>query len=71
LALYDKVIAIDPQNSAAHYNKASILAGQGKYLDAIGPLERAIASNGDDPDMHYALGNCLIAVGQTEYAITA
>jgi tetratricopeptide (TPR) repeat protein len=71
LSLYDKVVATDPKNGAAHYNKASILAGQGKYPEAIASLEQAIALNAGDPDMHYALGNCLTSIGRSEDAVAA
>ena len=71
LALYDKVIASDPRNGAAYCNKAAILAEQSNYLDAIGTLKQATAFNVDDPDIQYALGNCLTAVGRTEDAADA
>jgi hypothetical protein len=47
------------------------LAGQGKYGDAIGVLEQAAALAGDDPEIHYALGNCLTSVGRMDDAANA
>ena len=40
LALYNQVIVGDPRNGAAYCNKAAILAGQGKYVEAISALEQ-------------------------------
>ncbi len=71
LALYNQVIVGDPRNGAAYCNKAAILAGQGKYVEAISALEQAAAFNADDPDVHYALGNCLTSVGRTDDAVQA
>jgi tetratricopeptide (TPR) repeat protein len=71
LGLYDKVIALAPHNGAAYCNKAALLASQGKYTEAILCLEQAVAFNQIDPDIYYALGNCLTAAGRTGDAIQA
>ncbi len=71
LALYDQAAILDPGNVAAYCNKAAIQAAQGKYEDAKGTLGRAIPFGPEDPDIHYALGNCLTALGRLDEAIDA
>jgi tetratricopeptide (TPR) repeat protein len=71
LVLYDQVTISDPKNTAAYCNKAAIQANQGKHEDAKNTLEKAIPFSPEDPDIHYALGNCLTTLGRLNNAIDA
>ncbi|HQS31389.1 MAG: hypothetical protein B7X59_00495 [Polaromonas sp. 39-63-203] len=47
LALYDKVLAIEPENSFALSSRAAVLQKMGRFDSARGDLERALAAGAD------------------------
>lgn len=48
-ALLDRAIALDPSNAKAHILKAQVFEKQGRYADQLKELDRAKASDTNDP----------------------
>ena len=58
------ILEIDPANTAAWNNLASLLSESGRNVDAEAAYRKAIALNPDFPDFHSNLGNLLRATGR-------
>jgi len=59
-AAFRKVLELEPENTEAHYQLATILVGQAKTAEAISMLETYVGMTGQDPG-NLATANSLIA----------
>ena len=69
IAGYDKVLAKDPSNSSALYNKALALHRSGDFKGAQATYEAALKANPDDLDAALNLGAVKKEVGDNKAAI--
>ncbi len=69
IAEYRKAIALDPDNSVAHFWLGYALAREGNYDEAISEYRRVLALDPRNPSGHMRLGNALAAKGDYEGAI--
>jgi protein O-GlcNAc transferase len=63
-----RVIAIQPNNSAAHYNLGIALLQQGDTWNAASSFSEASRLSPDRPEIHFYLGNTLMQLGQYDRA---
>ena len=56
LGFYDKIIALDPNNTDAHFNKGLVYANQKNYNDSIKCFEKVIELSPNYPYAYYSLG---------------
>ncbi len=69
VAHYERVLALKPDNVAAHNNLGLMLMAQGKMDQAVAHYERALALNPDDAPTHYNLGLARAAQGKVDQEI--
>src|SRR5215207_669911 len=67
---YDKVLAIDGNDTGALVNKGLVLDDLGQYQEAITYYDRALAIDGNDTNALVNKGNALNILGQHKEAIT-
>jgi TolB-like protein/DNA-binding winged helix-turn-helix (wHTH) protein len=65
----DKAIALDPENSEAHYIRARLHEERGEWEQAIQRFDRAIELNPSDSNVLNATSSPLLYVGRTDEAI--
>ncbi len=70
-ALYRKVVAMEPDHSAAYCNLGAIFATQGNFGEAVGILQAAANARPRDPEIQFNLGNALTAMGRLDEAMAA
>ena len=68
LALYQKVIAIDPKHAAALNNLGNIYRGRGRLDDAFTTYQTGLASTPDDPFLLNNYAEALVLAGKFEEA---
>ncbi|KAL3503133.1 hypothetical protein ACH5RR_037582 [Cinchona calisaya] len=68
LSLYDKAIAISPDNSAYHCNRAAALISLKRFSEAVRECEEAIRLDPGYVRAHHRLGSLLLSLGQVENA---
>ena len=66
---FEEAIRIDPGRVNAHYNLASLLAGQNQHEKAITHLQSALAVEPNDTSVQFLLGSELVKVGRCREAI--
>lgn len=69
LALYDRVLSLDPRNVGALERKVFVLTGQGRRDDALSTQERLIALEPEDTRRRVVYADLLLAAGRQEAAI--
>ena len=69
LSFYDKLLALDKENSDAYFNKGLVLANQKNYDDSIKCFERVIQLTPDYPYAYYSLGMAYEKKGDKSKAI--
>jgi tetratricopeptide (TPR) repeat protein len=62
---------VDPMLQASYYSLGSIAMQQGKPVEAITQLEKALAIKRSDADSLYLIGTAYVATGETKKAETA
>ena len=70
-ALYRKVVALEPDHSAAYCNLGAISAAQGNFEEAVGILQAAAGARPHDSEIQFNLGNALTAMGRLDEAVAA
>jgi Flp pilus assembly protein TadD len=68
IALYDGIVALNPNIPEAHNNRGAALAGLERFEDAVAAYRRAIALKPDYADAFNNLGNALCEIGKLEEA---
>ncbi|XP_073143719.1 TPR repeat-containing thioredoxin TTL1-like isoform X2 [Henckelia pumila] len=68
LSLYEKAIAISPDNAAYHCNRAAALIGLRRLPEAVKECEQAIKLDQGYARAHQRLGSLLLRLGQVENA---
>jgi tetratricopeptide (TPR) repeat protein len=68
-ALFSHALAIDADNSYAHYIVATTLSNAGNDANALPHYERALALDPSDPMFHYRYAGALNRLGQADEAI--
>lgn len=68
LSLYDKAIAISPENAAYHYNKAAALIGLKRLGMAVRECEEVLRLDPGYVRAHHRLGSLFLCLGQVENA---
>jgi spermidine synthase len=69
IALYERVLALDPENAEVHAELGLILFNQGQVQQAMDRSRRALQFDPDLPAAHNNLGACLFATGRADEAI--
>jgi tetratricopeptide (TPR) repeat protein len=69
VSLMTHAIACTSNNYLAHDNLGAVLATQGKMVEAVEHLERAVRLRPGYADAHYNLGTALAAQGKTNEAV--
>jgi tetratricopeptide (TPR) repeat protein len=64
LTAYRRVIALNPNNAAAHYRLGTVLMNRGQLDDAVASLDRALARKPEFAEAHCNRGLCLLRKGQ-------
>lgn len=64
----DVALKLEPQLREANALLGKILTKQGKYHEALAPLERAVASDPNDPLTRYMLARLYVQLGRNEDA---
>ncbi|MGA1369458.1 MAG: tetratricopeptide repeat protein, partial [Blastocatellia bacterium] len=64
----EKAIALDADSFAAHYGLGRLLAREGKMVEALPHLKRALALN-PTPETHYLVGRAYLDDGRLELAL--
>ncbi len=67
-AEFQSLLALVPNDTDVLLGLASVLAGQQRFADALGVLDRAIAIDGKRADLHAARGRALRALGRRAQA---
>ncbi len=62
-------LSVNPHDVAAHNDLGRLLAGQGKFKEALPHMEAAIARMDESAETNYFLGLCLLHCGQSESGI--
>jgi glycosyltransferase involved in cell wall biosynthesis len=70
-ALYQEVLAIDPNLAIAHYNLGILYRLQNNFVSAIEHYEIAIGLTPENPNIHQNLGVVLMKVGQIPESLEA
>jgi tetratricopeptide (TPR) repeat protein len=68
LADFDRVLARFPKDRFVLNQKARVLYLAGRYAEALPPIDKVLASDGEDLGAHYNAMLCLKALGRTEEA---
>lgn len=68
LTLYDRAIAISPANAAYRSNRAAVLTGLGRVVEAVRECEEAVRLDPTYGRAHQRLGSLLTRLGQLEVA---
>jgi protein O-GlcNAc transferase len=71
LAWMDRAIAGAPNNAAALYNRANVLAGVGRFADAAAGYDRVVAIKPDHAGAYFARGNTLMSLKRVDEAIAS
>jgi O-antigen ligase/Flp pilus assembly protein TadD len=71
LALFDRMLALDPDDHRAHYGRAEILAGRGAVWPALHELRLAVALDRANAFYQYRRGVLAAKVGSYPEAATA
>ncbi len=61
-----EAVQLDPTHASAHANLGKLYRKQGKFADAAGAFEQAIATSGDAPDASYAYELGLVQVAMAD-----
>lgn len=69
LSFYDKLLAMDKNNTDAYFNKGLVLANQKNFDDAIKCFERVIQLTPDYPYAYYSLGMAYEQKGDSSKAL--
>ena len=69
LASLDEVLADDPENAEALYQRAELLLNQGKINQALSSIRQAIGLESDNPDYRLTSARALLAKGQNREAV--
>jgi tetratricopeptide (TPR) repeat protein len=69
LALYDAVIASDPQRGSAHFNRGLVLQALNRADEALESFDRAIALEPDKGDAHYGKAVTLRRMNRLKEAV--
>jgi tetratricopeptide (TPR) repeat protein len=69
IALFDKALAIDPNNTAALNGKGNALSSLGKYNASIALFDKELAINSTDTHALYNKGNALSSLGKYNASI--
>ncbi len=64
-----KLLKVDPKNHDAALSVSQLLSADGKYSEAAGVLENAVASSPDSSSLQLALGTAYLKSGQAEKAV--
>lgn len=68
ISLFDKAIALNPQNASCHHNKAAALSSLGRITEAVEECLKAVSCNPAYIRAHYRLGNLYTRMGQVDDA---
>ncbi|PIN16564.1 Thioredoxin [Handroanthus impetiginosus] len=68
LTLYEKAIAISPNNATYHFNRAAALMGLKRLVEAVKECEEAIRLDPGYVRAHHRLGSLFLSLGQVENA---
>ncbi|KAJ4980563.1 hypothetical protein NE237_031400 [Protea cynaroides] len=68
LSLYDRAIAISPDNAACRSNRAAALAGLGRLIEAVRECEEAVRLDPGYGRAHQRLASLHLRLGQAENA---
>lgn len=60
LSLYDKAIAISPENAAYHFNRSAALMGLNRLVEAVRECEEAIRLDPSYVRAHHRLGSLFL-----------
>lgn len=69
--VYRKLLERQPSLSGAWHDYACVLQDLGRHADALDAVERAIALEPDNPDVHNTRGWSLVTLGRFEEAVGA
>jgi tetratricopeptide (TPR) repeat protein len=67
-AAFESMLAIDPRSGPALFRLSMLRAGQGRYLDAIALVRRALEQEPGRPELLVHLARCLLLTGRPEAA---
>ncbi len=68
LELYERAVAVDPDNASGRSNLGALLAERGRVADAVPHLSAAVRIRPDDPDARFNLGMALLDLGRPDEA---
>jgi tetratricopeptide (TPR) repeat protein len=66
---YRRILALEPAHAEAQFLLGEIANRQGRHLDAIPLLERAVAARPDIAAFHFELGHAVHSIGRWEEAL--
>lgn len=66
LAAYDRLIALEPGNAAAHKERSALFVGKGDTLAAHADMARAFELTPDDPEIRAARGCDMVQAAKTD-----
>lgn len=69
LDMFRRVLELDPEDPLGNFGTGELLVGEERWAEAVGFLERALASKPDHSAAHLALGRALEGLGDHERAI--
>lgn len=69
LQTLEQAFALDPKNSQARYQKATLLISQGMYVEALAELEKVRDCAPRESSVYFAMGKVCKALGKTERAL--
>jgi tetratricopeptide (TPR) repeat protein len=69
VAMYKKVLKLDPKNAEAYNNWGTIMSEQGEYVIAIAMYRKALKFNPNYVDAYINWGTQLTSLGENEKAI--
>ena len=61
IALYDRIISLNPDIPEIHNNRGLALVGLQKFVEAEAAYRRAIALNADNPRLSATWGFCFVS----------
>ncbi len=68
---FERSLRLEPANSQAENNRATVLSALGRPAEALACLDRALALKPDDPGLHYNRGNTLMTLLRDDEALAA
>ena len=71
LAAFDRVLALAPDSYEGRVGRASVLAADARWEEALGEYRRAVELDPNEIGAYIGIGNCLDGVGELEAAVGA